>query len=107
MKYRQMGTSGPEVSSIGLGCTGMSIGYGVPDEEESLRTLDVALERGVTLEDIVPIRGTKRRRYLTENVSAAGLVLSEEQLDLLRRAVPEDAVSGGRYPDQALARVGH
>ncbi|GAA0376881.1 aldo/keto reductase [Streptomyces blastmyceticus] len=56
---------------------------------------------------IVPIPGTKKRRYLAENVSAADIVLSAEQLDSLRRAVPNGSVSGTRYPEQALARLGH
>ncbi|WP_055563549.1 aldo/keto reductase [Streptomyces atriruber] len=58
-------------------------------------------------DDIVPIPGTKRRRYLAENTSAAEIVLSAEQRDLLRHAVPEGAVAGERYPAQALARLGH
>ncbi|MEV8017092.1 aldo/keto reductase [Streptomyces sp. NPDC086554] len=57
-------------------------------------------------DDIVPIPGTKRRRYLDENTSAAGIVLSAEQSDLLRRAVPDGSVAGERYPAQALARLG-
>ncbi|MFB7634106.1 aldo/keto reductase [Streptomyces sp. NPDC056149] len=58
-------------------------------------------------EDIVPIPGTKRRAYLEENAAAADLALSPEQADRLRTAVPDGAVAGGRYPDAALARLGH
>ncbi|MFE6691912.1 aldo/keto reductase [Streptomyces sp. NPDC057743] len=58
-------------------------------------------------EDIVPIPGTKRRAYLEENAAAADLALSPEQADRLRAAVPDGAVAGGRYPDAALARLGH
>ncbi|WP_438293763.1 aldo/keto reductase [Streptomyces sp. HUAS TT7] len=58
-------------------------------------------------EDIVPIPGTKKRRYVEENAAAAELTLTAEQAALLTRAVPEGAVAGGRYPDAALARVGH
>ncbi|MCA6094067.1 aldo/keto reductase [Streptomyces sp. SCA3-4] len=57
MKYRRLGADGPEVSAIGLGCMGMSIAYGVPDEEESQRTLDRALEMGVTLLDTADAYG--------------------------------------------------
>ncbi|MEV8476421.1 aldo/keto reductase [Streptomyces sp. NPDC051173] len=57
MKYRKLGADGPEVSAIGLGCMGMSIAYGVPDEEESQRTLDRALETGVTLLDTADAYG--------------------------------------------------
>ncbi|WP_181764514.1 aldo/keto reductase [Streptomyces albidus (ex Kaewkla and Franco 2022)] len=57
--------------------------------------------------DVLPIPGTKRRRYLEENVEAAEVILSDEQVSRLRDAVPTDAVAGGRYPDQALTRLGH
>ncbi|MEV5239852.1 aldo/keto reductase [Streptomyces cinnamoneus] len=57
MKYRRLGADGPEVSAIGLGCMGMSIAYGVPDEEESQRTLDRALEMGLTLLDTADAYG--------------------------------------------------
>ena len=50
MKLRQLG-QGLEVSELGLGCMGMSQAYGPPDEEESLRTIDRALELGVTFLD--------------------------------------------------------
>ncbi|MFE7294709.1 aldo/keto reductase [Streptomyces sp. NPDC057579] len=58
-------------------------------------------------EDLVPIPGTKRRTYLEENAAAADLVLSPEQADRLRAAVPDGAVAGERYPLAALARLGH
>ncbi|MEV5892142.1 aldo/keto reductase [Nonomuraea fuscirosea] len=49
-------------------------------------------------EDVVPIPGTKRLKYLEENAAAADLTLTAEQLDALVRAVPADAVRGTRYP---------
>ncbi|GAB7035819.1 aldo/keto reductase [Streptomyces sp. NPDC021749] len=58
-------------------------------------------------EDIVPIPGTKHRRYLQENASAGSLALTDADLDLLRKAVPEEAVAGERYPEAALTRLGH
>lgn len=52
MKTKQLGTEGPEVSTIGLGLMGMSDFYGRPDdEEESLRVIHAAIERGITLLD--------------------------------------------------------
>ncbi|MEV0615225.1 aldo/keto reductase [Nonomuraea sp. NPDC050404] len=49
-------------------------------------------------EDIVPIPGTKRLKYLEENAAAASLTLTPGQLEALVQAVPADAVRGPRYP---------
>ena len=57
MKQRQLGTHGPHVSALGLGCMGMSASYGVPDDAESLRTLDRAAGLGVTLLDTADAYG--------------------------------------------------
>jgi len=47
--------------------------------------------------DVVPIPGTKRRKYLEENVAAASLELTEAQLAAIEAAVPASAVAGDRY----------
>ncbi|HTZ56363.1 MAG TPA: aldo/keto reductase [Candidatus Acidoferrum sp.] len=51
MKQRRLGTTGPCVSAIGLGCMGMSDPYGPSDRAESLATIAAALEHGITLLD--------------------------------------------------------
>jgi aryl-alcohol dehydrogenase-like predicted oxidoreductase len=52
MEYRKLGTTGPQVSAIGLGCMGMSHGiYGAADRTESIATIHAALDAGVTLID--------------------------------------------------------
>jgi len=50
-------------------------------------------------EDIVPIPGTKRLRYLEQNVAAAELELSDEELARLDRAFPAGSTHGARYAD--------
>ena len=55
--------------------------------------------------DIVPIPGTKHRGRLEENVAAAELTLTEEEIDQLDRAVPMGAASGERYPERAMAAL--
>ncbi|MDU0372785.1 aldo/keto reductase [Hymenobacter endophyticus] len=57
MKTRQLGQQGPIVSTMGLGCMGMSDFYGDRDEAESLRTLARALELGVTFLDTADMYG--------------------------------------------------
>jgi aryl-alcohol dehydrogenase-like predicted oxidoreductase len=52
-------------------------------------------------EDIVPIPGTKRVRYLEENAEAADVELTEEELDRLEQAFPKGAAAGERYPDMS------
>ncbi len=51
---------------------------------------------------VLPIPGTKKRRYLEENAVAADLQLSAEQLAAVARAIPEDLVQGERYPETML-----
>jgi len=51
MQYRRLGTNGPTVSAIGLGCMGMSGMYGPADRHESIATIHAALDAGITLID--------------------------------------------------------
>jgi len=51
MQTRTLGTDGPEVSALGLGCMGMSDLYGPANEDESIATIHAALDAGVTLID--------------------------------------------------------
>jgi aryl-alcohol dehydrogenase-like predicted oxidoreductase len=48
---RRLGTTGPQVSAIGLGCMGMSGTYGPADETESIATIHAALDAGISLLD--------------------------------------------------------
>jgi aryl-alcohol dehydrogenase-like predicted oxidoreductase len=57
MQPRKLGSGGLTVSSIGLGCMGMSQSYGAGDDEESIRTLNRALDLGVTLVDTADAYG--------------------------------------------------
>jgi aryl-alcohol dehydrogenase-like predicted oxidoreductase len=52
-------------------------------------------------DDIVPIPGTKRRRYLEENVEATEIELSDEDLARIDEAAPAGAAAGERYADMS------
>jgi aryl-alcohol dehydrogenase-like predicted oxidoreductase len=55
--------------------------------------------------DLVPIPGTKRRHYLEENVAAADVSLSEDEMRELDAALSPEHVSGPRYNPQQMATV--
>jgi aryl-alcohol dehydrogenase-like predicted oxidoreductase len=52
--------------------------------------------------DVVPIPGTKRRRYLEENVEAAAIALTREDIAALEAAFPIGAAAGTRYPAESM-----
>jgi aryl-alcohol dehydrogenase-like predicted oxidoreductase len=56
-------------------------------------------------QDVVPIPGTKRRRYLEENAGAAALVLEPADIEVLDRALPPEAVAGPRYNERMMAFI--
>lgn len=73
------------------------------------RVQSIAARKGVTAgqlalawvlakgEDVVPIPGTKRRKYLEENAAAADIKLTDSEIEELETAVPEAEVAGDRY----------
>ena len=77
---------------------------------------ELATEKGVTPsqlalawvlnrgDDIVPIPGTKRRRYLEENVAATEVELTEDEVEQIAAALPEP--SGQRYAEEMMRSVG-
>jgi len=64
MITRSLGTHGPEVSAIGLGCSGMSDTSGSADENESIATIHYALDSGITLLDTADFYGMGHNEML-------------------------------------------
>jgi aryl-alcohol dehydrogenase-like predicted oxidoreductase len=56
-------------------------------------------------QDIIPIPGTKRRKYLEENVGALNVKLTPEDLRRIDEVAPHGAAAGDRYPQAAMAAV--
>jgi aryl-alcohol dehydrogenase-like predicted oxidoreductase len=56
-------------------------------------------------DDIVPIPGTKRRKYLQENVGALNVALTSADLARIDEVAPKEAFAGERYPDWAMQMV--
>lgn len=52
--------------------------------------------------DIVPIPGTKRRKYLEENIAAGAVAISEAEMAEIAEALPKGAAAGGRYPESMM-----
>jgi aryl-alcohol dehydrogenase-like predicted oxidoreductase len=55
--------------------------------------------------DIVPIPGTKRRKYLEENIAAGAVEITAAELNEIAGALPKDAASGTRYPENLMGLV--
>ncbi|MDH0747712.1 aldo/keto reductase [Pseudomonas sp. GD03842] len=81
------------------------------------RVRQLATEKGVTAgqlalawvlaqgDDVIPIPGTKQRRYLEENIAALQVKLSAEEAEALRALFPVAEVAGGRYTDVGMKLV--
>jgi aryl-alcohol dehydrogenase-like predicted oxidoreductase len=81
------------------------------------RLKEIAQEKGITPsqlalawvlaqgDEIVPIPGTKRRKYLEENVAAASVKLSKSDLARIEEAAPKGFAAGGRYHDMSTVNV--
>ncbi|HSU26688.1 MAG TPA: aldo/keto reductase [Pyrinomonadaceae bacterium] len=78
---------------------------------------EIANEKGITAsqlalawvlaqgQDIVPIPGTKRRKYLELNAAAADVILSQEDLARIEDVFPKDSAVGSRYPEAMMKSV--
>jgi len=78
---------------------GMAAAKGITTAQLALAWV---LHRG---DDIVPIPGARKIRHLEENVAAAEVVLTAEEMAALEAAVPQEAVAGARYHEAGLRMI--
>ncbi|MFI0989838.1 aldo/keto reductase [Streptomyces exfoliatus] len=76
---RPLGTTGPRVSALGLGCMGMSALYGESDRAESIATLHAALDAGVTLLDTGDFYGMGHNELLIAEALRTAPAAAREQ----------------------------
>lgn len=126
MQKRTLGKSGLEVSALGLGCMGLSHGYGpVTDTRQAIELIRSAVDRGVTFFDTAEVYGP----YINEDVVGEALKPCRDQVVIatkfgftfgddnkqqilnskpehIRAALETVRIQGERYPAALQARVG-
>jgi aryl-alcohol dehydrogenase-like predicted oxidoreductase len=109
MQKRKLGTGGLEVSALGLGCMGMSFGFGGPgDEDEMIALIRSAVDKGITFFDTAEIYGP----FLNEELVGKALAPIRDQVVIATKfgfkhsdeGVPQFGVVGSE-PNQIKAAV--
>jgi aryl-alcohol dehydrogenase-like predicted oxidoreductase len=97
MQKRKLGNSDLEVSALGLGCMGMSFGYGPPaDKQEMISLIRTAVERGVTFFDTAEVYGP----FTNEELVGEALAPFHEQVVIATKFGFKPAASGeGRWSE--------
>jgi aryl-alcohol dehydrogenase-like predicted oxidoreductase len=115
MNKRQLGTDGPEVSEIGLGCMGMSAFYGATDEAEAVRTIHRALDLGCNFLDTSDMYGPHTNERLLGSAIedrreqvflATKFGIKLEMTDPPRRAIDGSPAYVREACEGSLARLG-
>src|SRR5438552_1618234 len=134
MQKRRLGKSDLEVSALGLGCMGLSFGYGpAVDKRDGISLIRAAVERGVTFFDTAEIYGPYTNEDLVgealapfreqvviatkfgikiengqqvQDSGAAAIRLTADDLREIESAASHITIQGARYPEQLEQRTG-
>jgi aryl-alcohol dehydrogenase-like predicted oxidoreductase len=115
MEQRRLGTSGLDVSALGLGCMGMSAFYGTTDEGEAIATIHRALDLGVNFLDTAEIYGPYTNEELVgkavadrrdDYLIATKFAYRFESDDLLNRTLDGSPENVRRATEGSLKRLG-
>ena len=101
MRMRTLGTGGPRVSAIGLGCMGMSFAYGERDDAESVRTLNRALDLGINHLDTADMYGWGHNEELIGPVVRQ----RRDEVFLATKFGHRESPDGRRFVDTSAAWV--
>src|SRR4030095_5095534 len=96
MQKRKLGKSNLEVSAIGLGCMGMSFGYGPPkDKSEMISLIRAAVERGITFFDTAEVYGP----FTNEELVGEALAPLREKVVIANKFGFAPAAAEGRWSE--------
>jgi aryl-alcohol dehydrogenase-like predicted oxidoreductase len=94
MKTARLGRQGPVVSALGLGCMGMSAVYGAADEAESIATVQMAIDHGITLIDTGDFYGMGHNEMLLRRALAGRRAQVQISVKFGAMRTPSGAWSG-------------
>ena len=103
MQKRKPGNSNLEGSALGLGCMGMTFSYGpVADKQEMIALAWLLAQKPW----IVPTPGTRKLERLDENIGAAAVTLTPDDLREIESVAAKITEHGARYPEHLEQMTG-